>query len=207
MLDAAAAALRPAAAALVKTAIVGAGLTLALAAGCWLIGASAAPARGWAAALAAIALALPAGALIAWQRALAAGASGLVRDLGLARRVVDALFASFPGAGVAAGLPLADAEARLCGAARAYVPGTEGGALRAAIEKRLVAIVEKLTLARFRAAGGGVDPARVRDELVARAGVLVTDRIEGGARTSTILLASGTVVVAVAIAVALRVVR
>jgi hypothetical protein len=59
MLEAATAALRPAAAALFRTAVVGAGLTLALAAGCWLIAASAAPARGWAAALAAIAQANP----------------------------------------------------------------------------------------------------------------------------------------------------
>jgi hypothetical protein len=73
-----------------------------------------------------------------------------------------------------------------------------------AIEKRLVAVVERITLARFRAGGGGLDPARVRDELVARADGLVTERIEAGARTGTILLAGGTVVAATAIAVALR---
>jgi len=205
MLDQAAAALRPAAAAMVRTAVVGAGLTLALAAGCYLVAASGTPARGLAAALVAVALAIPAGAMVAWQQALAAGAVGFTRNLGLTRRVVDALFTPFDG--TAAGLPLAEAEQMLRDAALRHVPGKEGGALRGAIERRLVAVVESVTLARFRAAGGDLDPIRVREQLAASADALVTERIEGGARTSTVLLASGTVVIAVAIAVALRVAR
>jgi hypothetical protein len=208
VLEQAVAAVRPALRAFVATAVIAAGLTLALAVVCYAIAARGEPLRGVLAALIAVALAIPAGTALAWRRALTAGVLRLVGQLGVAGRVVTALLDRVGLERAAASIPLAEAERRLREAVARHAPGKEGGRLRAAIERRLLGAVERVTLSRFRdqATGdGAVELDRVRDDLVARADALVAERIEGAFLGSTLLVAAGAAGLGLAAALVLRV--
>jgi hypothetical protein len=99
-------------------------------------------------------------------------------------------------------LPLARAERLLGRAVRAAAgEARTGGWLRRAIRARLLALVGKYTLTRFRDEGarhGGVDLLRVKEELEGQIDVALVNKVRGGLRLWTVLVIVGLPVVVAA---------
>jgi hypothetical protein len=187
--------LRPALKALLGTAVGMAIFSIALAGGSFYLAAQGGSTGG--AVLAGI-LALVVGAIfggiLSLKRAvLSALLSGLSR-LALGSRVLGVVFSRIIGVAGVAGdgaagdrggavartverLPLADAEARLRGAVSSLLAEGESGWLRRRLRERLLESVERVTLARFRAEGAGVDLLKVRDELAGQIDGLLAAQI------------------------------
>lgn len=185
-------------------------LALILAAAAYAIAAEGVVLRGALGALVALGVCTAAGIPLAWKRALAAGILQIVRAHRLAGTLVRALFQRLLGldeegehgsrgaraAQAIEQLPLNEAASRLRLAVIHQVKaspqgGGLGGALRRAIDRTLLRLIEHLTLARFREEAhqqGGIDLLKVRDELATTADAFIADQIEGAALKTTILL-------------------
>jgi hypothetical protein len=114
--------------------------------------------------------------------------------------VFDALAAS-RGARALERLPLGEAEQLLSDVVRRLLAApVEGGGLRAGLKRRvrdgLIEKVQALTIARFRAEGsaGGIELARVGQELAARADEALADLVRGFVRRVTVLAILGATV-------------
>jgi len=92
-------------------------------------------------------------------------------------------------------LPLAQAERLLSRAVGAAAGEADtGGWLRRALQARLLSMVQRYTLARFREDGarhGGVDLLRVRDEVEERVDEALVEKVRGGLRLWTALVILG----------------
>lgn len=181
--------------------VVGAGAVSAVAAGL-LIGGP--PWRGLAIGgltlLAAMIVAVP----LAVQRGACRVAVEAIRRFQVPERLLHPLFERILGVGdpgtpgkiaqAAQRVPLAEAEARLRSAASSLVKDPQENGLRSALQRtahgRIVSAIRSVTLARFRQDGadtGGVDLAKVRDELVARIDTMVADQILSKSRAAVLL--------------------
>jgi hypothetical protein len=158
------------------------------------------------AAVVAVAQGVAAGMVLGAKRAvvmaLAHGLGALRLGRSLVRLVFDRLLgvaegqeAGERGGRVARGLerlPLARAEKLLRGVVQGLLGETgEGGWLRRTIRRRLLALVEKYTLARFReeaATSGGVDLLKVREDLEGRIDESLVRKVRGGLRLWTVLV-------------------
>jgi hypothetical protein len=153
--------------------------------------------------------ALVAGLVLGGKRAMAMGTVDSITRLQLGRVFVGSLFdrimnlvegeqAGERGHVVTKGaerIPLAKAEDLLRRAVQKLTGDTEGaGWLRRKIQTRLTTTVEKYTLARFRdenAQHGGVDLVKVREELERMADNALAQRLLGGVKAATMLVAIG----------------
>lgn len=169
--------------------------------------------RGALVALLALPLTLVLGSMLATKRAVLSALGHGVDQLDLAPRVVQALFDRVGRLGGVADLsqrvPLAQAEERLSAALRQLLRGDEAGAgfLRRRVQGWLLEQLQEMTLARFRAdaaQGGGVDLAKVRDELSEKARPLLLQRFEETKLRVTVLFAGAPVLVALLLAFLLR---
>jgi hypothetical protein len=141
-----------------------------------------------AAGLLALGESVAAGAVVGWQRGLAAAGARALLSWRLGASLIGALFDRLPvSEGAARGLerlPLAEAEARL---SEAVVEGTggAGGWVRGKVQAVLLRAVRRFTLARFREEGarhGGIDLAKVREELARTVDEAVARRLLAAAR-------------------------
>lgn len=183
---------------------------------------TAAEAGGWKgllAALASLGIALALGVVLAGKRAIGKALARGIQGGQLGRRTVGMLFERMLGldtggdkgerggslARTLERLPLAEAETRLASAVRSLVdapPDARGlkAKLARKIQLKLLDLVEKVTVARFRQEGqaGGIDLALVRDELSDRMDQMLSERVQGALARVTIVL----IVIAVAASVA-----
>lgn len=205
----------PAVAAFLRTSLGMTCLGLALAAASFAWAAQGSTARGVVAALLVLALVGVVGLVLAVKRAVGRTLIVGLRRAELGRKALVPIFERLESgvAGrAAARLPLAQAEGALRGAVEEVVRAEPAGrGLRAALRRRLQARlargVERVTLARFRERGateGGVELARVRDELVARVDALLADRLETALRLTTAVLVAVAVAAAAAVALVVR---
>lgn len=140
--------------------------------------------------------AVAAGVFLAGRRAVAAVVGHALGSFRLGGKLVQGVFDRMPGLdGPADGgeksplarglerLPLAQAEQLLTAAVtRAIGDAAAGGWVRRLIQARLLGLVQRYTLHRFREEGaGGVDVRKVRDELVRTVDDRLADRVRGGA--------------------------
>jgi len=185
-------------------------LGIGLAIGCFWYAAQGATWRGFAAAAIALAAAATMGLVLAGKRAAIAGVKTVVAKSKAGDKVVGVVFdrlAALPGVSAVEKLPLAQAEVCLTEALTGFFKGSESGFVRRKLEEKLVEIVRKLTLARFREADareGGIDLNVVRADLAARADLAIGDTAEAmGKKTTTIFVVAISVVACLA-AVGLR---
>ena len=209
-----------------RTVAVGVAASPLLAALCAWIAAGGSFWRGLVAALVAlgcsgVAMVFLAGHRAAW-RMLAVG----LGKLELGRRALGVVFERLlqlggdgehgeRGVGVARAaerVPLAEAERRLSQAVTGLVRATGDGRgvrawLRRSLQRKLLELVQRVTLARFREEGakaGGVDLLKVRDELSARIDRLLSEQVRSALNRMTALALLGVTVASVAVAFALR---
>jgi hypothetical protein len=174
---------------------------------------------GYAAIVAVLALAegVATGVVLGVKRAIVLALAHGLAELRLGRSLVRLVFERMPGvapgeeAGERGGriarglerLPLARAERLLTEAVEdlAGAADDEAGWLRRKVRARLLALVQKYTLARFRDEGarhGGIDLRKVREDLEERIdGALVT-KVRGGLRLWVVLAIIGLPVVVAA---------
>ena len=162
-------------------------------------------ARGLLGLAATLAVCVPLGTALVTKRAVFAGLLGVLdkRRLGAAvlGRSFDLLLpaAATPGAlTVLDRVPLAEAEDRLRRATASLTSAApERGVLGwigQRVEERVVAAVEAMTLARFRAEGeNGVDLVRVRDELTGQVDGAIAAHLRAARRKLTLLVLAGSV--------------
>jgi hypothetical protein len=189
-------------------------LALVLAGAAFGIASSASTGRGVVAALIALAVGVAAGVSLAGQRAAGAALLRGLRDSRLGERTVTLLFERLQETSAARTLerlPLAQAEARLREGIEGLTSAAGEGGLRGWLQGKLrVRLLEKLallTLARFREAGraeGGVDLAKVRDDLAGRADGLLAGKVRSAMSRSTLILVGVAVLGSLAAAVILR---
>jgi hypothetical protein len=161
------------------------------------------------AAVVAVAEGVAAGLVLGTKRAVVMALAHGLGALRLGRSLVQLVFARLLG--VAEGrepgkrggtvaralerLPLAKAEKLLRGVVRGLVGETEqGGWLRRTIRGRLLALVEKYTLAHFRAeaaASGSIDLLKVKEDLEERIDESLVKKVRGGLRLWTLLVIIG----------------
>lgn len=168
---------------------------------------------GGAAGALALAEALAVGVFLAGRRAVAAVAAHALGSFRLGGSLVQSVFDRIPGLDDAEGerslvarglerLPLAQAEALLSAAVtRAIGDSATGGWLRRLIQARLLGLVQRYTLRRFREEGavhGGIDVRQLRDELVRTVDDTLAQRVRGGARWWTGAALVGLTIVAAA---------
>jgi len=153
---------------------------------------------------------IAAGVLLGGKRAMIMALSHGLKTLGLGRVVVNLVFdrllrVSAEGADGGRGgavvrgvekLPLAAAEKRLSEVVNGLLSAKEGEGswLRRKIKARLLGSVQKYTLAQFRTEGereGGVDLAKVRDELNDNVDDLVVTKLQAGINLWTLLVLVG----------------
>jgi hypothetical protein len=149
------------------------------------------------------------GVVLGAKRGVVMALAQALGELRLARAVVRLVFGRLLGvaegeehgerggrvARAAERLPLAEAERRLTGVVRDVAGETgKGGWLRRTIQARLLALVQKYTLARFReedAAHGGVDLLKLKDDLEGRVDDALVKKVRGGLRLWTVLAVIG----------------
>jgi hypothetical protein len=185
-------------------------LGVVLAVGCFWYAAQGATWRGFAAGGIAVALAGVVGLMLAGKRAALAGVRSVVARYKVGDKVVGSVFdrmTSLPGVSAMERLPLAQAEVRLTEALEGFLDGSNSGFVRRKLEEKLVEIVRKLTLARFRQAEareGGIDLGVVRADLCSRADEVIEAQAEAMGKKTTMLFIAVTTVLACAAAIALR---
>jgi len=190
-----------------RTALGMCALSLLACAGAYALAADGSPLRGAIALAASLAIFAFAGALLSVKRALGSALLHGFERLSLGSKTSRLLFERIAGVDLEAAhgergpsavryaerVPLAQAEARLVAAAD-WLLHTGGGAtgfLRRRLRKAAVDRVAALTLARFRsdaAQHGGVDVARVRDEVTAQVDALVAKTISGALFKVTLVI-------------------
>ena len=163
------------------------------------------PFYGALAVVVALAESLIVGLVFGAKRAVVTALAHGFRTLGLGRRVVGTVFDRLSGergewvAQRLESLPLAQAEKGLDQAVRHVVnvgasEGASSGWVRPRLEKRLLGLVQKVTLARFREEGaerGGVNVARVRTDLESRIDDVLVAKIRGGLKLWTVIVLLG----------------
>lgn len=185
-------------------------LGLILAIGCFWYAAQGATWRGFAAAGIALAAAAMMGLVLAGKRAAIAGVKSAVAKGQVGGKLVGTLFdrlAALPGVSSVERLPLAQAEVRLTEATTNFLDGQNSGFIRRKLEEKLVEIIRKLTLARFREAEakeGGIDLKVVRADLSARADAKIVDMADAMGKKTTLVFIAIITIVACMAAVALR---
>jgi hypothetical protein len=144
------------------------------------------------------------GFVVGAKRAVVLAVAHGLNTLQLGRTIVRLVFDKILGVAQQAGspsgvaartverIPLARAEELLKGAIRGVLGETgQGGWLRQQIQAALVAAVDQYTLARFReeaAAHGGIDLAKVQDELEQTIDERLVSKLRGGIGVWTALL-------------------
>ncbi len=91
-------------------------------------------------------------------------------------------------------LPLAQADELLSSAVRGVTGEAQGGWVRRRIQGRLLEVVRKYTLARFREEGakhGGIDLLKMKQELEDTVDAALVQKVRGGLRLWTILVIIG----------------
>jgi hypothetical protein len=168
----------------------------------WIAG-GASPVRGLFGVAATLVIFAVLGGLLVVKRAVGKALIQGLRQFGVGRRVSELLFAQMLGvsaqeaqgergvgiARVAEQLPLAEAEERLSRAVQTLTaprPGKKQRWLARAIEWRMIAAVERVTLARFRdeaRTSGGVDLLKVRQELSGWVDTRLADTVQAKLKT------------------------
>lgn len=180
---------------LVRTMVAMAALALVLAVGGYLIADA-----GLYSALTAIAIIVLAGAaslFVAVKRAVLTVVRNAIAKVRLGERAVTALFARLPTmvTGAAEGVPLAQAEAMVRTAVvqllseRAQQTGLRAWLARKA-QARVIDLVQRVTLAEFRAAdqtSGGVNVAMVRERLMATVQETLLSRVNAILASMTVM--------------------
>jgi hypothetical protein len=154
------------------------------------------------AAVVAVLESLSVGVVLAMKRAVVLAVVHGLGTLKLGRTLVNLVFdkmrevsAQSAGGAIARGLervPLAQAEALLSSAVNAVMCDiSQAGWLRRKIQGKLLAVVQKYTLARFRkqgAAHGGIDLQMVQEELQSSIDQALIQKLRGGLRLWTVLV-------------------
>ena len=147
-----------------------------------------------------------AGVVLGGKRAIGKTAAHGLGSLGLGRTLVQRIFEKMLGDleatdGQRGGMirhlekiPLAQAEDFLSRAIRMVTGDGQTGWLRGLIQSRLLAVVQKYTLARFREEGaknGAVDFIKVKEGLEQSVDAVLVRKVERGLRFWTVLLSLG----------------